>query len=604
MAFIDYMTPVRKIRLQVVIILIIAVLGVLFAWPKGPDWIRKEVKLHLGLDLAGGAHLVYQADVSEIPKDQRDSAVAGTRDVIERRVNALGVGEPLVQTNKTETGYRIIVELPGVTDVKDAISRIGDTPVLEFKEMAEPTPLTEEEKQENQAFNDAQKELAEKILEELLFASDDEFAAKATEVSEDIGSQSNGGDLGFIRKGMFVPEFEEVLFNQLEDGEMYNEILESVFGYHIIKRLESQCKDKETDAPIACPSDLLRLEAAIDDTPDFETTISTSDAGLDITIEGKDEESPDDTVIKEVRGRHILLSIKSLEAKPPEDSWKNTQLSGEHLKIARVEFDQKTAMPTVSLDFNKEGADLFEEITERNVGKQVAIFLDGAIISAPRVNAKISGGSAVISGSFSIIDARDLAKRLNAGALPVNITLISQQQVGASLGQESIQKSFLAGILGLILVIIFMIAYYRLPGLVASVALIIYSLIIVTIFKLVPIVLTLSGVAGFILTIGLAVDANVLIFERLKEELRAGKTLQAAIDEGFARAWTSIRDSNISTLITAFILMWLGESLIKGFGITLGIGVLVSMFSAITITRVLLKIIAGQGKEGNWWWGV
>jgi len=436
------MTPSTKIRLQVALILAIAILGALFTWPKGPNWLRDEVKLHLGLDLAGGAHLVYQADVSDIPEDSRDSAVEGTRDVIERRVNAFGVGEPVVQTNKSESGYRIIVELPGVTDIKQAIKKIGDTPVLEFKEQQE------------------------------------------VEVS------------------------------------------------------------------------------------------STSDSS--------EQSQPNNKML----------------------FWKNTHLSGEHLKKATVVFDQKTSFPIVSLEFNKQGGDLFEEITGRNVGKQVAIFLDGAIISAPRVNEKISGGSAVISGNFTIKEAQDLVKRLNAGALPVNITLISQQQIGPSLGHESLQKSFLAGVLGMILVIFFMIAYYRLPGLVASIALIIYSLIIITFFKLIPVVLTLAGVAGFILTIGLAVDANVLIFERLKEELRAGKTLQAAIDQGFKRAWSSIRDSNISTLITAFILMWLGESMIKGFGITLGIGILVSMFSAITITRVLLKLIARHGGIGGWWWGV
>jgi preprotein translocase subunit SecD len=201
------------------------------------------------------------------------------------------------------------------------------------------------------------------------------------------------------------------------------------------------------------------------------------------------------------------------------------------------------------------------------------------------------------------VEAQDLAKRLNAGALPVPITLISQQQVGATLGHDSLQRSFLAGVLGMALIVLFMILYYRLPGIIASIALMIYTAIIIAIFKLVPVVLTLSGIAGFIMSIGMAVDANVLIFERMKEELKAGKTLQAAIDEGFARAWLSIRDSNISTLLSAFILIWLGTSLIKGFGITLAVGVLISMFSAITITRILLKFVARRSGGSRWIWG-
>ncbi|MFH1713123.1 MAG: protein translocase subunit SecD, partial [Candidatus Jacksonbacteria bacterium] len=470
-------------------------------------------------------------------------------------------------TNKSEENYRIIVELPGITDIKQAIAKIGDTPVLEFKEQAEPVPLTEEERQEREKYNKAQKEKAETVLSEVLDQSDEIFAEKAKNLSEDPGSKENGGDLDFANKGMFVPEFEEVLFEKLEDGQTYNQIVESAFGYHIIRRIESRCKNTKTDEIAECA----------DDQPE---------------------------IIQEARGRHILFIKQSLDLKAPLDQWKNTQLSGENLKKAAVVFDQQTGFPIVSLEFNSEGAKLFEDITGRNVEKQVAIFLDGAIISAPRVNEKISGGNAVITGNFTVTEARDLAKRLNAGALPVNINLVSQQQIGASLGYESVHKSFIAGIIGMIIVACFMIAYYRLPGLIASIALLIYSLIIITLFKLIPVVMTLSGVAGFILTIGMAVDANVLIFERLKEELKSGKTLQAAIDEGFSRAWASIRDSNISTLITAFILIWLGESMIKGFGVTLAIGILISMFTAIAVTRVLLKLVARQGRNGGWMWGI
>ncbi|HBH46003.1 MAG TPA: protein translocase subunit SecD [Candidatus Jacksonbacteria bacterium] len=566
------MTPVSKIRLQVLAVLVIAVLGALFTWPKGPNWIRKEVKLHLGLDLAGGAHLVYQADLTGIPVDQQTAAVEGARDVIERRVNALGVGEPIVQTNRSSDGYRVIVELPGITDVNEAIKRIGDTPVLEFKEQAEPEKLTDTEKQERVKFNADQEKLAGTLLEELKNKSDADFAAKAKEVSNDPGTKDKGGDLGFIAPGLLVPGIEEVLFDKLKDGEMYDQVVKTDYGYHLVRRVETQCKNTETDKVVTCPP-TEELNAA------------------------------DSKIVQEIRGRHILLQVLSEEFKAPGEQWKSTRLSGKYLKASKVIFDNQTGMPIVSMEFNKEGANLFEAITGRNVGKPVAIFLDGNLLSAPRVESKISGGSAVISGNFSIVEAKELAKRLNSGALPIKITLLSQQQVGASLGQESVENSFLAGVLGLLMVIIFMIAYYRLPGLVSAIALIIYALIITTIFKLVPVVLTLSGMAGFIMTIGLAVDANVLIFERLKEELRAGKSLQAAIDEGFARAWTSIRDSNVSTLITAFILLWLGETMVKGFGITLALGVIVSMFTAITVTRVLLKFIAQQVKVSGWWWG-
>src|SRR3989339_215112 len=566
------MTPVSKIRLQVLAVLIIAILGALFTRPKGPNWIRKEVKLHLGLDLAGGAHLVYQADLTGIPVDQQTAAVEGARDVIERRVNALGVGEPIVQTNRSSDGYRVIVELPGITDINEAIKRIGDTPVLEFKEQAEPEKLSDTEKQERVKFNADQEKLASTLLEELKNKSDADFAAKAKEVSNDPGTKDKGGDLGFIAPGLLVPGIEEVLFDKLKDGEMYDQVVKTDYGYHLVRRVETQCKNTETDKVVTCPP-TEELNAA------------------------------DSKIVQEIRGRHILLQVLSEEFKAPGEQWKSTRLSGKYLKASKVIFDNQTGMPIVSMEFNKEGANLFEAITGRNVGKPVAIFLDGILLSAPRVESKISGGSAVISGNFSIVEAKELAKRLNSGALPIKITLLSQQQVGASLGQESVENSFLAGVLGLLMVIIFMIAYYRLPGLVSAIALIIYALIITTIFKLVPVVLTLSGMAGFIMTIGLAVDANVLIFERLKEELRAGKSLQAAIDEGFARAWTSIRDSNVSTLITAFILLWLGETMVKGFGITLALGVIVSMFTAITVTRVLLKFIAQQVKVSGWWWG-
>jgi len=249
------------------------------------------------------------------------------------------------------------------------------------------------------------------------------------------------------------------------------------------------------------------------------------------------------------------------------------------------------------LEFDNEGKDLFAEITERNLNKIVGIYLDGSPISLPRVNDKITDGRAIISGSFELEEAKLLAQRLNAGALPVPITLVTQQNIGASLGKVSVQKSLFAGIIGLVLVVLFMIIYYRLPGVIAIIALGIYTLIALAVFKLIPVTLTLAGVGGFILSIGMAVDANILIFERSREELREGKSLSTAVEEGFNRAWLSIRDSNISSLITCVILAWFGTSIVKGFAITLGIGVLLSMFSAITVTRTFMRLIASRWVE-------
>lgn len=285
--------------------------------------------------------------------------------------------------------------------------------------------------------------------------------------------------------------------------------------------------------------------------------------------------------------------------------FKPTDLSGKYIKGAKVEFSQNTYQPEVSVQFDSEGAKIFEDLTRRNVGKQLGIYLDGLPISVPVVREPISGGSAVISGKFNIDEAKRLAERLNAGALPVPIRLISQDSVGAGLGQDSLNKSVFAGLIGFLAVAVFMVLYYRFPGLFAVAALLIYTALVLALFKLIPVTLTLAGVAGFILSIGMAVDANILIFERMKEEFRAGKGLGLAIDDGFTRAWSSIRDSNVSTLITTLVLYYFTTSVVKGFALTLGIGVIVSMFSAIFVTRSFLKIFPVNFLEKlSWLMGV
>ncbi|MEZ4103582.1 MAG: protein translocase subunit SecD [Candidatus Paceibacterota bacterium] len=281
----------------------------------------------------------------------------------------------------------------------------------------------------------------------------------------------------------------------------------------------------------------------------------------------------------------------------------STQLTGRYLERASLEFSQGGSTsaiggePMVVLSFNKEGSDLFKQITGENVGKIVAIYLDGAPISTPVVREAISGGQAVISGNFTPEEAKQLVGRLNSGALPVPIELISTQTVGPSLGAEAVSAGVFAAMIGFALLSLLLLVWYRLPGLVAVIALIIYSLLMFSVFKIIPVTLTAAGIAGFILSLGMAVDANILIFERMKEEMRTGKTIVEAIQTGFERAWSSIRDSNLSSIITAIILFWFGTTLIQGFALTFGLGVLVSMISAIVVSKVLLFSVSSKNSK-------
>lgn len=550
----------RKIWITFGGILLLTILSGLIVVPKGPDIgsgdSLKEIKLLLGLDLRGGAQLVYSADVSAVPSGDEQEAVDGVRDVIERRVNAFGVSEPVVQTSNVSGSWRILVELPGVTDVEQAIQQIGETPLLEFREQEE-VVLSDEEKQAIDEFNSTQRQKAGDVLAEATKPGAD-FGALADTYSEDPGNtdpttqEQKGGDLGFVGRGVFVPEFEEQIFDILKPGEVTQNLVETQFGYHIIRKEEQRTTDDQGNA------------------------------------------------VDEVRSRHILFMKQSADSQSGQQ-YVATGLTGTQLKQSQVAFDQTTGTPYISLQFNDEGSKLFEEITERNVGKPVGIFLDGSVISSPVVQQKITGGQASIEGGFTLEEAKELVRRLNAGALPIPVTLESQQTIGATLGEESVERSLFAGVLGMVVVAVFMIAYYRLPGLLAIFSLTIYCGIVLAIFKLLPVTMTLAGVAGFILSVGMAVDANVLIFERTKEELRAGKPVPVAIEEGFKRAWLSIRDSNASSLISVFILGWLGTSIIKGFAITLGIGIVVSMFTAITITRTFIRLIAGEWLHTRPW---
>lgn len=417
------------------------------------------------------------------------------------------------------------------------------------------------------------------------------FTELAKKYSDDSGSSVEGGKLGtpVNGSGTYVYDFEKTALALEKAGEV-SDIVKTQFGYHIIKA---------------------------------------------------------DKVNKDVKEKKYKYEIIAFSTKP--DQWKETGLTGKHFTHADVQVDN-FFQPYVSIQFNDEGAKLFEEITGRNVGKPVAIFVGGELISSPRVNEKIAGGSAQITGNFTSEEAKSLARDLNTGAIPAPIVLTGEYTLGATLGREALNKSLWAGFFGILLVMVFMTIYYRVPGLVASAALIIYGTILIFLIKAqlhlaiailfalalffiltvkilnnkdsgwekflsfilafagfifftfllkAGVVLTLAGIAGLIISFGMAVDANVLIFERIKDELKEGKTLNSAIDAGFDRAWSAIRDSNFSSLITCAILFYFGSSIIRGFAFNLAAGILVSMFTAITITKILLQGFAATKMSEN-----
>ena len=650
-----------KIRIYLLIIVIIAILGGFLDYPAAfnipidalnnklgtqiPHFYNKP--FHLGLDLQGGTQLIYQADMSKVPSADQNDAVAGVRDVIERRVNAFGVSEPLVQTTKEGSNYRVIVELAGVKDVNQAIKMIGETPLLEFKEQAEgQQTLTDEQKTQLENFNKDAQAKAEQVLKDVM-ASPDKFIALANEKSEDAATSAQGGDLGFIQDGGTHSEFLKPI-EEIGKDEIYAKVFENGEGYNILKRGETKSETQVKASHILicykgadkCTKDTSKDDALkqIQDlkakaTPENFTQLvkeNSTEPGADKSggdlgffSKGQMVKPFEDAVfamqvgqisdvVETQFGYHLIyktdekevptyqvyriLIKKETEASLlPQGGYKYTGLTGKDLKKAQVNFSPSTNEPEVSLEFNDEGKKLFADITERNVGKIVGIFLDGDAISLPKVNEKISEGKAVITGKFTLEEAKTLVRRLNAGALPVPIELVSQSTVGASLGQQFIDKSLNAAFLAFVLIALFMILYYRLPGLLSVIALIIYAIINMAIYKLIPVTMTLSGIAGFVLSVGMAVDANVLIFERLKEELSWGKPLLTAASEGFNRAWPSIRDSNITTIFSCFFLYWFGTSIIKGFALTLFIGVITSLLSAITITKTFMNTIIGWG---------
>lgn len=570
--------------------------------------------LSLGLDLQGGSHLVYQVepvsgdDASEADMPEQEDLTALQR-IIEERVNSSGLGEPIIQILGDD---RLLIQLPGVGDPGRAKRLIGETARLEFKHRkinverdlttegvitaadivsvtAEPFP---EELAPDAGADDTQTEPTPNpdgtpASETSADAAPDADATPAPEASADATPEAEAEPeeppapviiIEFTPQG--AAKFDEVIARLNESLQLVafnvppssltvaingNEPLEIDASAFTITKLQDSNRymflypqpTPDPDAESSDYHDLARAQSAVGSAP--------------------------------------IVEFVELQGQVDEDFG----LGGDNLSRAYASLHAQSDQPIINLEFDSVGTRLFGEKTTEIAGintEAIAIFLDDRELVSPVVRQPITTGVAIIEGGFTLEQARDISLQLEGGRLPFPITLIQERDVDAILGADSLAKSVVAGIVGLALVFLFMTLYYRVPGLVASVALLIYAAMVLAIFKALPVTLTLSGVAATILSVGMAVDANVLIFERMKDELRNGRTLISAINIGFNRAWPAIRDSNVSTLITCGILFYfsnqLGTTIVQGFAVTLAIGVMVSMFSAIVVSRTILRVIA------------
>lgn len=467
----------RNYRLLIPIALIL-LLAIYIDLPNSPGihfiGINRDFTTRLGLDLVGGVQALLEADVPATTTiDPNDMSVA--EKIVENRVNALGVSEPVVQQAGSR---RIVVELPGETDPAKALAVIKQTGLLEFVDMS-------------------------------TISSQEAVTLLHTKINTD-----------------WVPGV-------------------------------SQPAQSNIPAPTASI------------TPTLTTDIS---------------------VIPSATPTSTIISTLPVQSGPTF----HTVMTGADLKNVGVQTNPGGGF-VVAFELNAEGTQIFKDFTSTHIGQILGIVLDKEVISIPSINSAITEGKGVIEGKFTSDEANALALQLKYGSLPIPLKVITSETVGPTLGQDSLRKSVTAGLIGMSVVVLFMALYYRLPGIVADLALLCYALITYALFRLIPVTLTLPGIAGFVLSVGVAVDANVLIFERIKEELHTGRTLRQAIDLGWKRAWPSIRDSNFSTLITCGILFWFGNtfgaSIVKGFSLTLAVGVMVSMFTAIVVTRTFLHLV-------------
>ena len=600
--------------------------------------------LTLGLDLQGGSHLVYQASLFSEPEEpgmsgERIPPTADQMDAlkrtIERRLNSSGLGEPILQVLGED---RLLVQIPGVSDPDSAKALIGETAQLEFKHRTRnvPQPLEFEEGEiVSYSVVEVTPELFAPPEEE--GETDTEGSDEAsTEESGDANTQESGSADGEESEGTDASASSEEGDDEAEDAapavpgppglvvefsdtgfakfsatvdEMRDSLVAGQGAANIFPdRLAFSLAGAEAQEVEVLYQQAILLDdgqvVPVGGDPYVSEIIGTNKFVITLHTAFPDADDPMAEAERQF-GPGGELVFKLIKGKVDED----IGLTGDDLARAYAGQHQGSGAPIVNIEFNGEGTRKFAEITTEIAGtdEQIAIFLDDEELIAPVAEQAITGGTAFISGrDFTIDRVRDIALLLESGRLPIPIELILEKDVDAILGSDSLEKSVRAGVVGLILVFLFMLLYYRMPGLIAALALLIYALMLIAIFKMLPVTLTLSGVAAAILSVGMAVDANILIFERMKEEIRAGRTLLSSINIGFNRAWSAIRDSNVSTLITSGILYWfadtLGATVVQGFAATLAIGVMLSMFSAIFVSRTLLRIVAltGIGRRLRW----
>ncbi len=507
-----------------------------------PTWFsRKELKL--GLDLQGGMHLVLEVDTEGLPAETAENAIKSAQQIITNRIDQFGVAEPTIQKIGTK---RILVQLPGLRDAGRAKDLIGKTALLEFKLVANTQDIRN----------------AVEAIDEYLKSNYDKYAylktledEKSTAVEEALFESETADSLADSTAAAVEETSHDHLFSSLV----------AVYGQRLIVRPEN-----------------LDLFRKVINLPEIQEII------------------PEGVVI--LLGKIDKDNIQG--ARPVYFLYDTVELTGTHLKTADVRIgqgmDPKIAnKPYVSLQFDNEGSRIFANVTGSHINEQLAIVLDNIVHSAPVINDKIRDGNAMITGIGEMEEAKDLAIVLNAGNLPAPVNIIEERTVGPTLGSDSIKAGFKAAIIGLIIVMLFMIIYYKLSGVIANIALIGNVLIILAVLTMLNASLTMPGIAGIILTIGMAVDANVLIFERIREELRAGKTVRTAIDNGYKRAVITIADANITTLITAVVLYQFGTGPIRGFAVTLSIGILASMFTAIVVTKAIFDGVVTRKPRKN-----